>query len=250
MAKITESDLSSLLLKNTAIRPVEPAIYSILPNNETGNEYDTQFGYIYDWVACNPIYNRLIWGYPVKILSQMANEALHSATQGNVLDIGCGSLAFTAETYSNYFDRPVILVDQSLQMLRIAKSRVIQHNGKVPDNLVFLHADALHLPFKEKIFTTLVSENLLHCLNDTSILLKKLKVIVSEEGDMYFSTLIKSNRFADKYLMALADSGKLVPRTVGDHASILDKLGMSAKYETIGNMLLIRCENSKQQAIG
>jgi SAM-dependent methyltransferase len=242
MATINESDLSSLLLKNTAIRLVEPNIYSVLPDNETGNEYDTQFGYIYDWVACNPIYNRLIWGYSVKIFSHIANEALQSATQGNVLDIGCGSLAFTANIYSNYSERPVVLVDQSLKMLRIAKSRLIKQHGKVPDNLVFLHADALYLPFQEKIFKTIISENLLHCLNDTSILLKKLKMIVSEDGKMYFSTLVKSNRFADKYLKALADSGKLVPRTVGDHKSILDQLGMSAKYETIGSMLLIRCE--------
>lgn len=242
MATINESDLAALLLENTVIRLVEPGIYSVLPDDETGNEYDTRFGYIYDWVACNPVYNRLIWGYSVKIFSQIASEALKSDTQGNVLDIGCGSLSFTANTYSNYSERPVVMADQSLKMLRIAKSRLIKQNGKVPDNLVFLHADALHLPFREKIFKTIISENLLHCLNDTSILLKKLKMIISEDGNMYFSTLVKSNRFADKYLMALADSGKLVPRTVGDHKSILDQLGMPAKYETQGSMVLIRCE--------
>jgi SAM-dependent methyltransferase len=242
MASIKESDLSALLPKNTAIRLVEPNIYSVLPDNETGNEYDTQFGYIYDWVACNPVYNRLLWGYSVKIFSKIANEALQSSPQGNVLDIGCGSLAFTANTYCNYSERPVVLADQSLKMLRIAKSRLIKQNGKVPDNLLFLHVDALQLPFQEKIFKIIISENLLHCLDDTSILLKKLKKIKTEDGKMYFTTLVKNNRFADKYLKALADSGKLVSRTVGDHKSILDQLGMPAKYETKGSMLSIRCE--------
>ena len=48
METITENDLSALLLKNTHLRLVESSIYSVLPNNESGNEYDTQFGFIYD----------------------------------------------------------------------------------------------------------------------------------------------------------------------------------------------------------
>lgn len=37
--------------------------------------------------------------------------------------------------------------------------------------MVFLHADALRLPFREKSFDTIISENLLHCLADTKSLL-------------------------------------------------------------------------------
>lgn len=228
-----------MLLENTTLRSVEPNIYSVLPNNESDNEYDTQFGLIYDWVACNPIYNRIIWGYSVKMFPQIANDALRSTMEGNVLDLGCGSLAFTAKAYSQYSQRPVVLVDQSLKMLRMAKSRLIKQNGKVPDNLVFLHSDALQLPFQENAFTTIISENLLHCLSDTSILLNQLKPILSKNGKLYFTTLVKNNRFADKYLGALADSGKLISRTVADHKKIFEQFGLSAKYETIGNLLVI-----------
>ena len=104
---------------------------------EVNNPYDTQFGYIYDWVACNPIYNRLIWGYSIQIFAVIAREALRSSTKGNVLDLGCGSLAFTAKTHMQYSERPIVLVDQSLKMLSIAKSRLIKLNGKVPDHMVF-----------------------------------------------------------------------------------------------------------------
>lgn len=44
------------------LRSVEPNIYSVMPNNEIGNGYDSQFSYIYDLIACNPSYNRIIFG--------------------------------------------------------------------------------------------------------------------------------------------------------------------------------------------
>jgi ubiquinone/menaquinone biosynthesis C-methylase UbiE len=239
MAEIGENELAALLLGNCMPRAVEANIYSVLPDNKSGNEYDSQFGFIYDLVACNPIYNRLIWGYSVRIFSQTASEALHSSHDGHVLDIGCGSLAFTAKTYSQYRDRLVVLVDQSLKMLRMAKSRLLKKIGKIPENLVFLHADALQLPFQENIFSTILSENLLHCLSDTNILLKQLKSITAKDGRMYFTTLVKSNRWADKYLQALADGGKLISRTVADHKEIFQQVGLSAKYDTTGNILVI-----------
>lgn len=242
MATFNESDLLALLLKNTALRLVEPNIYSILPDDEAINEYDTRFGYIYDWVACNRIYNRLIWGYSINIFSEIANDALKSTKQGKVLDLGCGSLAFTANTYSQYSERPVVLVDQSLNMLRIAKSRLIKKSGEVPENLIFLHADALHLPFQDKTFETILCENLLHCIDNTSSLLEQLAKIISEDGKMYFTTLVKNSRFADKYIQALADRGKLVPRTMSDHKEIFDQVRLSIKYETIGSISIIYCE--------
>ena len=78
MAMINENELAAMLLEASELRAVEPSIYSVLPDNESGNEYDSQFGFIYDLVACNSVYNRLIWGYSVNIFSQTASEALHS----------------------------------------------------------------------------------------------------------------------------------------------------------------------------
>jgi ubiquinone/menaquinone biosynthesis C-methylase UbiE len=240
LAAINENCLSALLLGNISLRTVEPNIYSVLPDNDSGNEYDSIFGLIYDWVACNPIYNRLIWGYSVKIFSRLTAEALHSSPNGLVLDIGCGSLAFTSKIYGQYTERPVVLLDQSLKMLRMGKKRLMKQTGRVPENMVFLHADARKLPFQENTFTTILSQNLLHCLGDTSILLKQLKAIISKNGNLYFTTLVRANRFADKYLEALADSGKLVSRTVAEHKEIFEQIGLSVKYETVGNIVVIK----------
>lgn len=240
MVAITENELSSMVSDNFVLREVEPHIYSVLPDNESGNEYDSQFGLIYDLVACNPVYNRLIWGYSVRIFSRLASEALRSSQDGPLLDIGCGSLAFTAKTYCQHPDRPVILADQSLKMLRMAKAKLMRMGGTIPAHLVFLHADALRLPFRENVFTTILSENLLHCLQDTGTLLTQLKAAAAEQGKMFFTTLVRANRFADKYLEALADNGKLVSRSVEDHRTVFAQTGLVATYETTGNLVIIR----------
>ena len=239
MSTMAENILSFMLRDAVTLRAVESSIYSVLPNDAAGNEYDSQFGFIYDLVACNPIYNRAIWGYSVKVFSQISSEALLSSQNGPFLDIGCGSLAFTAKTYSQYADRPMILADQSLKMLRMAKEKFIKQKGIIPENVCFLHADALQLPFKENTFTTILSENLLHCLSNTGVLLNQIKIIMSDNGKMYFTTLVRANRFADKYLETLANSGKLVSRNVTDHKRIFEQVGLSAEYRATGSLLVI-----------
>jgi SAM-dependent methyltransferase len=229
----------ALLSKNVDLRLIEPHIYSVFPDIEVSNSYDSPFGSIYDWVACTPLYNRLIWGYSIAKFSSLAHDALTSSKNGNILDLGCGSLAFTAKTYIQYSDRSVVLIDQSLKMLRIAKSRLIKLNGNVPDNMIFLHADALQLPFQQKSFSTIISQNLLHCLDDTKKLLIELKNTLSEDGRMYFTTLVKGNRLADRYLKALADGGKLVSRNIDQHRDVFEELGMPIKYDIDGNMAFI-----------
>jgi len=236
---IGEKDLSALLSNNIDLRLIEPHIYSVFSDIEVSNPYDSPFGNIYDWVACSPLYNRLIWGYSIAKFTSIAHDALTSSKTGNVLDLGCGSLAFTAKTYIQHSDRPVVLIDQSLKMLRIAKSRLIKLNGKVPDNMVFLHADAFQLLFQQKSFNTIISQNLLHCLDDTKKVLIELTNILSEDGRMYFTTLVEGNRLADRYLKALADRGKLVSRDIDQHRDVFEELGMSIEYDINGNMAFI-----------
>ncbi|MCF8052817.1 MAG: class I SAM-dependent methyltransferase [Desulfobacterales bacterium] len=231
-----------MLRDEVTLRSVEPNIFSVLPTDESGNEYDSKFGFVYDLIACNPIYNRLIWGYSIKIFQEIADEALRSSFEGYVLDLACGSLAFTAKIYGQRTDRPAVLVDQSLKMLRMAKSRLMKQNGNVPENLVFLHSDALHLPFQKNTFTTIISENLLHCLHDTGPLLKQLQDVITRKGRIYFTTLIRNHRWADKYLEGLASSGKLISRAVNDHTEKFQKFDFAVTYETVGNLLVIKCE--------
>lgn len=239
MTTISEDDLCALLVPDTSVVLVEPHIYSVFPDRERGNVYDTQFGTIYDLVACNPLYNRILWGYSTSIFESIASDVLKSSRKGKVLDLGCGSLAFTARTYSQYSQRPVVLVDQSLKMLRMAKSRLVEMSGAVPANMVLLQADASQLPFVPDSFSAILSENLLHCLHDTMKVLQGLKEILVEDGKMVFTTLVKGNRLADCYLQVLAKSGKLLSRGMEEHQAVFDQLELPMRYELRGNMAVI-----------
>ena len=90
-------------------------------------------------------------------------------------------IAFKTKTYIEYSERPVVRIDQSLKLLRIAKSRITKLNGKVPDNMVFIHGDALQLPFEPNTFHTIISLNLMHVLDDINKFLAGLRNVSIEE---------------------------------------------------------------------
>lgn len=236
---INQEKLSSLLLKDVQLREVESRIYSVYPEGEQTNTYDKMFGAFYDLVACNRFYNRLVWGYWTSDYYSLCHNALASSTDGWVLDAGCGSLAFTARAYVNYSQRPIVLLDQSIKLLRIAKSRLVKLNGDVPANMVFMHGDALRLPFKPKSFSTVISLNLLHVLEDVKKILLGLRNVLADAGTISLTTLIENNRFADKYLHMWGKAGEVVPRNANQLFAVFDALGMSIKYRIKGNMAFI-----------
>ena len=235
---IDEERLSEVVLKDVSVRLVEPNIYSVYPPGEMPGSYD-RFGAatIYDLVACNRFYNWLMWGYSTKDYTTLWKNAFAPSSEGWALDIACGSLAFTAKLYANYSKRPVVLLDRSLHLLRKGKSRLAKRNGKVPANMLFLHADAFQLPFKAESFSTIISLNLLHCLDNVRTVLKELKRVLTADGTVALTTLVVSGtRWSDRYLSMLARSGAVVARTVEDLLSIFDDLDMSVKHRIEGNL--------------
>jgi SAM-dependent methyltransferase len=236
---IDEERLSEVIPENVSLRLVEPHIYSLYPHGNHDSSYDRIFGIIYDLVACNRYYNRLIWGYRTTDYHSFCLDALRSSTAGWVLDAGCGSLAFTAKTYANYSERPVVCLDQSIKMLAAAKSRLIKLNGKIPANTVFLQGDVLQLPFKPKSFGTVISLNLLHILGDEDLkrALQGLRNALLDGGTISFTTLIENDRFADRYLLMLGNAGKVVPRNANQFFGLFDELGIPVKYRIEGNLI-------------
>jgi hypothetical protein len=59
---------------------------------------------------------------------------------------------------------------------------------------------------------------------------------------MYFTTLVKGNRHADRYLKALAEAGKLVFRNIDQLCVVFEELHMPIRYDLIGNMAFIYYE--------
>lgn len=164
-----EMKLGEVALKSADMREVEPHVYSFTPDDESA------------------YYDRLVWGYSISEYRHLCAEALESAKDEWVLDAGCGSLAFTAKTYIRNLARPTVLLDQSLRMLRIAKSRIIKLNGSVPGNMVFVQGDVSRLPFKDRSMGTVIALNLLHAVPEagTRSMLFELRRVMSERGALH-----------------------------------------------------------------
>lgn len=248
---LDQKRLSEIVQDDVNLRLVEPGIYSVYSRVENIGSYDKTGG-IYDVVACNSLYNRVVWGYWPAEYHSFCLDALGSSDDGWVLDAGCGSSAFTARTYVDYAgshsDRPIILLDQSIRLLRMAKARLIKLTGRMPGNMVFLHGDALRLPFLPRCFSTIISMNLLHVFDDAGELLLELKNSLAHKGTISFTTLIKNNRLSDKYLNMLGNVGALVPRTADQLRSIFDEVGVPCTLRIKGNLAFIRCGSVQSQA--
>jgi ubiquinone/menaquinone biosynthesis C-methylase UbiE len=193
---MSSSDLLYEIISNDInLHHIEPDIYSVYSTGDSPGVYDSAgVSTIYDVVACNRFYNRLMWGYSIKEYAKLCEAALSSYSKGWVLDLASGSLAFTAEFYAHRLKRPVVFLDQSLKLLRKAKSRLEKLKGKIPKNMFFLHANALQLPFKADIFHTVISLNLLHCIDEVKTILKEIKRVLTNNGNSVLTTLVQSNR--------------------------------------------------------
>jgi ubiquinone/menaquinone biosynthesis C-methylase UbiE len=239
---IDAARLSEILLPEVNLRLVEPHLYSPFAAGEQTNSYDEAGALsFYDRVACNRLYNRLVWGYDIGDYHSLCRQALKSSTAGWVLDAGSGALAFTAKTYAGYNERPVVFLDQSITLLRLAKTRLTQLAGAVPGNVVFLHGNVRELPFKPGSFGTIIALNLLHVLEDVPGVLRDLRKILLDEGTMAFTTLIEAHRLADRYLRMWAKAGELVPRTAPQLLAEFKALGLPVTYRIQGNMAFIAC---------
>jgi SAM-dependent methyltransferase len=233
--------LQELISEDVCLNLVEPDIYSVYSIGASPDSYDaTGASAIYDLVACNRVYNWLMWGYSIKDYSTLCKDSLASSSEGWVLDLACGSLAFTAEIYANCSNRPVVFLDQSLNLLRKGKSRLEKLKGKIPENIFFLHADALQLPFRENSFRTVILLNLLHCLDDVKTVLKEMKRVLTVGGNSAITTLVQSNRWSNRYLNILAESGALISRNQDELLSAFNDMQMQIAHRIKGNLAIIK----------
>lgn len=233
--------LSEIIKDDVSLNFVESDIYSVYSSGGSPGDYDSiGASTIYDLVACNRFYNRLMWGYSIKEYVTLCENRLASSSEGWVLDLACGSLAFTAEIYANDSNRPVVFLDQSLKLLRKGKSRLEKLMGRISENMFFLHADALQLPFKDNIFNTVISLNLLHCIDDVNTALKEIKRVLTDGGNSAITTLVKGKRWSNRYLDILAGSGALISRNLDELLSSFNDMEMQVTHKIQGNLAFIK----------
>jgi ubiquinone/menaquinone biosynthesis C-methylase UbiE len=200
--------LNSLFKDDISLRKIESSVYSVIPEAQSEHHYDSKAN-IYDAIIGNSFYNRLFWGNPPDNYRAFCRTAVNSDNNGAILDVGCGSLVFTHKVYAAFTARPLILLDRSLSMLLKGKQRLLSSLGKIPDNIVFVHADALSLPFKSGALKTVISFGLLHIFEKPEVLLTELMRIRSEDGSLFATSLVANNRLGEWYLTSLKRAGEI-----------------------------------------
>lgn len=234
-------DIRSLISEEVNLRQVEPGLFTVYGRGELPGTYD-QGGKaaFYDRVMCNPVYNRIMWGYNVGEYHDLVRPILESPGEGWVLDAACGSLAFTETLYSACRNRPVVLLDQSLNLLARTKARLSQGREGLPPNLFLLHADALDLPLRPGSVAGLISLNLLHCLEDAAAAVREWVRVLAPGGRLAATTLIRGRFFGNLYLGALSRTEHMFSRDRKGLTGILEGAGLEAGISMRGNLALIK----------
>ena len=238
----------AVIAEGHTIRLIEEGIYSVLLDGSQTHLYDGRAA-LYDLVVGTRWYNRVMWGAALPDYVAFARQAVASHPTGMMLDAGCGSLLFTARAYLDS-ERPILAFDQSLQMLRRARSRLVKLAGSVPERIFLLQADLSALPFRPASFRTALCMNVLHHFADAATLITGLKKLLVSGGHFYLTSLVKSNRLiGDRYLDALHRRGDFVrPRTAREMQSLLDdSFGEGVSCWMQGNMAYALAATGREQ---
>lgn len=224
------------LLKHVRLEEAEEGIYSFLPPEERGSDYD-KIAKAYDQVVGNALYNKLVWGNWPKGYAVFCRQALADKPDGVFLDAGCGSLVFTASAYVQAPHRQIVLLDRSLAMLRKGRDRVNSLYGGIPENIVFIQGDIFSLPFENGVFDTVASFGVLHIFEAQIRLLGELERVKAQAGHVFFSSLVGNNWLGRKYLAMLKGAGEVaVCHSSQSLTELLAASPFDYQLSTIGNM--------------
>jgi len=192
----------------------------------------------YDAIMTANLYNRMMWGNSPKNYAAFAEKSLNEKTAGTVLDVGCGTLAFTADVYNANDSRQIILSDYSLGMMGLGQQRL----KKDKKNVVWLRADGFNLPFKEESLDTVVCHGTLHIFEDRIAFCKELYRVLKKGGDAHFTSLVTDRWLSAKYIKTLHKAGEMgTPKSAKEVVAIIEAAGFQTKYELIGGMVYIDC---------
>lgn len=226
-----------MLAEGRDLRLADEGIFSALSPDAPKHQYDGRAA-VYDRVVGTRLYNRVMWGASTLDYAAFARRAATSHPTGRILDAACGSLLFTAEVYLAQ-KRTFIALDQSLAMLKRARRRLIKLAGSIPTHVILLQADLSDPPFRPASFQTVLCMNVLHHVKDARQLVARLKSLLTDDGELYLTSLVSNNRFVgDRYLEMLYRTGELVrPRSSAELKSIMEaSFGQETSYRTEGNM--------------
>jgi SAM-dependent methyltransferase len=219
------------------LRQLDERLFSVLPEGTEGHRYDGR-ARAYDRMIGSRLYNRIAWGTSPGDYRRFARRAVQSAPGGWFLDAGCGTLLLTADAYLAAPTRPIVVLDQSLGMLRGALERVLEGRRKLPPHIVFLQADLLDLSFRPGSFRTVMSMGMLHLFPDAAPVAAGLQSLLMPDGSLFLTSLVENGRLGDRYLRLLHRQGEVAaPRTAAAlQAQLRGAVTRPLAYSVTGNM--------------
>lgn len=167
-----------------------------------------------------------MWGTSPSDYIDFSKKAIIE-TKGIGLDIGCGGLIQTAPQYKQTKNE-FILLDNSLEMLKVGKSRIESQSQKIPDNIQFLQSDAFNIPFDNDSFDTVCSFGVLHIFENKEALIKETLRVLNPRGYFFFTSLT-SDRFISRLYISLL-------RTQGEFGESLSSKQTLNLFKTTSNL--------------
>lgn len=219
---------------------VEPGIWSVLPRTTPPERYDAR-AKIYDLVVGSHTYNQVLWGSSASKYSRFSDTSLSARKSGWHLDAGCGSLIFSAQAYARHPERAVVLLDNSLGMLRQARSRLEKLELARTAPLLLLQADLQALPFRDGIFDTVLSMGVLHLFPDPERMLRELSRVLAPSGAVFLSSLVLGRPLGNAYLRLLHLSGEVArPRSSAEIRALVHRhVAGALRLRRKGSMLFV-----------
>lgn len=202
-----------------------------------GSAYDRK-ARAYEKLVSSTLYNKIIWGTLPKDYTDFARKVISIST-GASIDIGCGGLVQTSTIYSKSTQN-FILLDNSIEMLKIAKKRLMSYSDKFPKNIELLQSNAFDLPFQNETFDNVFSFGLIHCFENKQEFINEVLRILKVNGKFYFTSMT-SDRFISKCYMSLLRQQKEFgePLTSKQTMNMFDNSALEVEYCMKGSMIFI-----------
>lgn len=207
---------------------LEEGLYTAV-GNAPGAAYDRK-AKVYEALVSSALYNRIVWGVRLADYHSIARPALLPSRR-RLLDVGCGGLVQTADAYART-THPCVLLDNSRAMLGIAKRRLVERAGKIPDHLRLLQANAFDLPFPDGHFDAVCSFGMLHLFDDKKSFVDQALRVLEPGGAFCFTSMTSHRPFSGFYMRQL--------RKRGEFGEVLDPARTRALFE--GRDLSFHCE--------
>lgn len=220
----------------TNFKKVEEHIYSCFDHNNNA-PYDGK-AKTYEYVVRSVIYNKLMWGTTPSDYKCFAKEALDHCN-GTMLDVGCGGLSHTAKLYA-HSDKNIILLDYSIEMLRLGKARILKYHNHFPQNIRILHADAFNLPFAKESLDNVVSFGVMHLFSSKSEYVACLLDVLKPGGLFYFTSLTTDRRLSRSYIEYLQKKKEISHAlSSAETLSLFSGKVAELHHRMVGNMVFV-----------